>query len=169
MGSTRDLIDAIRNIVASDSLMSFACTVTDINTTNYTCNCSPVDGSADFINVLLNADKKTGFVLIPKNNSIVVITMTSNVNAFVSMVSEVDTILMKGDNYGGLIKINELKTQLNTLQTEINTLKTLVGTAITVYSGALDGGVSAATFNAAILPQINLTTLENTNIKHGSS
>lgn len=167
MGSTRDLIDAIRNIVAKENLMSFACTVTDINTTNYTCNCSPVDGSADFINVLLNADKKTGFVLIPKNNSIVVITMTSNVNAFVSMVSEVDTILMKGDAFGGLVKIDDLKTQYDA---NVTAIKAACVAGFTALSG-LDSGASLAAFNASATAILNLNkvTLENNKILHGSS
>lgn len=167
MSSTRDLIDAIRNLVAKDALVSVACTVSNVNTTDYTCDCSPVDGSADFKGVLLNADAKNGFVLVPKNDSVVVITMTSNVNAFVSMVSEVDTILMKGDAFGGLIKIDDLKTQYDA---NVTAIKAACVAAFTALSG-LDGSASLNAFNAAAvaIQNLNKTTLENTKIKHGSS
>jgi formate-dependent nitrite reductase membrane component NrfD len=84
------------------------------------------------------------------------------------MVSKVDQVYLAGDANGGLVKVQVLNAALNNLQTEINTLKALTGTAITVYSGILDSGASAAAFNAAVLPQINISQIENTTVKHGN-
>jgi hypothetical protein len=84
------------------------------------------------------------------------------------MVSKVDQIYLAGDANGGLVKVQVLNAALNNLQTEINTLKALTGTAIAVYSGILDSGASAATFNAAVLPQINISQIENTKVQHGN-
>jgi hypothetical protein len=144
------------------------CTVSDINTTEMTCTCTPINGDAEFFDVLLNADADKGFTLIPAKNSVVIVQQTSQATAYVSMVSKVDQIYLAGDANGGLVKVQVLNAALNNLQTEINTLKALTGTAIAVYSGILDSGASAATFNAAVLPQINISQIENTKVQHGN-
>jgi len=144
------------------------CKVSDINTTEMTCTCTPINGDAEFFDVLLNADADKGFTLIPANNSVVIVQQTSQATAYVSMVSKVDQIYLAGDANGGLVKVQVLNAALNNLQTEINTLKALTGTAIAVYSGILDSGASAATFNAAVLPQINISQIENTKVQHGN-
>lgn len=169
-GEARDIKEAIRALSGMDDLMYEAtvCQVSDVNITDFTCTCSPIDGSADLFDVLLNANASKGFVLVPKDKSIVVVNQISEANAYVSMVSDVDQVYIAGDVNGGLVNVQPLSTALNTLQTEINTLKTLTGTAIAVYSGYLDSGASAATFNAAVLPQIDISQIENTKVKHGN-
>jgi len=144
------------------------CNVSDIDLATFTCTCTPINGDAEFYDVLLNADAEKGFTLIPANGSLVIIQQTSQANAYVTMVSKVDQVYLAGDANGGLVKVQVLNAALNNLQTEINTLKTLTGTAIAVYSGILDSGASAATFNAAVLPQINISQIENTTVKHGN-
>lgn len=144
------------------------CKVSDIDLATFTCTCTPTNGDAEFYDVLLNADAEKGFTLIPASDSVVIIQQTSQATAYVSMVSKVDQVYIAGDANGGLVKVQVLNAALNNLQTEINTLKALTGTAIAVYSGILDSGVSAATFNAAVLPQINITNIENTKVLHGN-
>jgi hypothetical protein len=165
-----DIREAIRTLSGMDELSyeTSICKVLSVDEPNFTCKCEPIDGSADFFGVLLNADKKKGFVLIPKVGSFVVISQMSETTSCVVMVSEVSQVYIAGDENGGLVKIEVLKSALNTLQTEINTLKALTLTAITVYSGVLDGGASASAFGAATLPQINITQIENTKVKHGN-
>jgi hypothetical protein len=144
------------------------CKVSDIDLATFTCTCTPTNGDAEFYDVLLNADAEKGFTLIPANDSVVIVQQTSQATAYVSMVSKVDQVYIAGDANGGLVKVQVLNAALNNLQTEINTLKALTGTAIAVYSGILDSGVSAATFNAAVLPQINISQIENTKVLHGN-
>jgi hypothetical protein len=169
MSNKSDIIKALKGFgKTDDEAYSVICTVDSVDLLNKTCYCLPLNEMADIMDVALIVNKKTGFMIVPTVGSLVMVSFQSKSNAFVSMFSEIDEIQLDGVSYGGLVKINDLKTQLNLLQTEINTLKTLVGTAIAVYSAAIDAGVSAATFNAAILPQINLTTLENTKVKHGN-
>jgi hypothetical protein len=69
-----------------------------------TCTSAPINGDADFFNVRINADAKNGFVLVPKNNSIVIVQQTSEATAYVSMVSEVQEIYLAGVDNGGLVK-----------------------------------------------------------------
>jgi hypothetical protein len=133
----------------------------------FTCTCTPINGDAEFLDVLLNADADKGFTLIPANNSIVIVQQTSQANAYVSMVSKVDQIYLAGDVNGGLVKVQVLNAALNNLQTEINTLKIAI-TALMAGYAPIDGGVALSTFTALVLPQINISQIENSKVQHGN-
>jgi hypothetical protein len=143
------------------------CTVSDINTTEMTCTCTPINGDAEFFDVLLNADADKGFTLIPKDGSVVIVQQTSQATAYVSMVSKVDQIYLAGDANGGLVKVQVLNAALNNLQTEINTLKIAI-TALMAGYAPIDGGAALGVFTSLVLPQINITQIENTKVKHGN-
>jgi hypothetical protein len=143
-----------------------ACKVSDIDLATFTCTCTPINGDAEFFDVLLNADADKGFTLIPKDNSVVIVQQTSQATAYVSMVSKVDQIYLAGDANGGLVKIDDLKLQYDTM---IASFKAAISAGFTALSG-LDGGASLSAFNSAAASVINLnkTTLENTKVKHGN-
>jgi hypothetical protein len=118
----RDILEAVQALAKTDQLSEFesiVCKASDINTTELTCTATPIDGTAEFFDVRLNANSQKGFVLIPKNNSIIIICQTSETSAFVSMVSEVDQIYLNGENNGGLVNVNDLTTKINQLVTQI--------------------------------------------------
>ena len=179
----RAAIQQLAGTFNKDLVDILACTVNSVS--GFTCDCTPIsgDGGSMIPGVKLNAENNDGFLIVPAVGSTVLVAHSTRNNYYVFMYSDIDKVICiidnnnsyefssagfiwNGGSKGGLVNINDLKTQLNTLQAEINTLKTLTGTAITVYSAAIDSGASAATFNAATLPQINLTTLEDPKIKH---
>lgn len=164
----RDILEAVQALAKTDELMqyeSIICKATEINTTDMTCTATPVDGTAAFFDVRLNADKEKGFTLIPKNNSIIIVTQLSETDAFVSMVSTVDQIYLNGDGNGGLIKIDNLKSQYDA---GIAAIKAACADGFFALSG-LDGGASLSAFNAAAaaIQNLNITPLENNTVKHG--
>jgi hypothetical protein len=144
-----------------------ACKVSDIDLATFTCTCTPINGDAEFFDVLLNADADKGFTLIPKDNSVVIVQQTSQATAYVSMVSKVDQIYLAGDANGGLVKVQVLNAALNNLQTEINTLKIAI-TALMAGYAPIDGGAALGVFTSLVLPQINISQIENTKVKHGN-
>jgi hypothetical protein len=81
------------------------------------------------------------------------------------MVSEVDQIYLNGENNGGLIKIDNLKSQYDA---GIAAIKAACVAGFTALSG-LDSGVSLSAFNAAAasIQNLNLTPLQNNTVKHG--
>ena len=141
------------------------------------------ESSSSITGVNLQSEPNDGFILIPKVDTEVIVCIMPDNSAYMFKCNDVDKIICvidstnsyifdtngfvwNGGTNGGLTNINILKTALNNLQTEINTLKTATATAITVYSGILDSGASAGVFNAIVLPQINITTIEDSKIKH---
>jgi hypothetical protein len=164
-----DIRQAIQSLSGLNDLQyeGVVCNVSDIDLATFTCTCTPINGDAEFYDVLLNADADKGFTLIPANGSLVIIQQTSQANAYVTMVSKVDQVYLAGDANGGLVKVQVLNAALNNLQTEINTLKIAI-TALMAGYAPIDGGVALSTFTALVLPQINILQIENTTVKHGN-
>jgi len=164
-----DIRQAIQSLSGLNDLQyeGVVCNVSDIDLATFTCTCTPTNGDAEFYDVLLNADAEKGFTLIPANGSLVIAQQTSQATAYVSMVSKVDQVYIAGDANGGLVKVQVLNAALNNLQTEINTLKIAI-TALMAGYAPIDGGVALSTFTALVLPQINISQIENTTVKHGN-
>lgn len=156
-----DIREAIRTLAGVEELSSCEsriCIVSNINNTLMTCDCSPVNGDADFIDVLLCVNKKNGFVLIPKDGSFVSVTQLNETDAFVSMVSEVDSILLNGNASGGIVKVIDLTTKLNDLVSQLQSQLTLIATGITSAGG---------TYTPGTLSNFNKSDYENTKVLNG--
>jgi hypothetical protein len=130
------------------------CNVSDIDLATFTCTCTPINGDAEFYDVLLNADADKGFTLIPANGSLVIIQQTSQANAYVTMVSKVDQVYLAGDANGGLVKVTDLTAKLNQLVTQISANFTAI----------------AAIYPYTIVPLTPFvpTDYQNLKVKHGN-
>ncbi len=162
MGSeNRELFEVIRSVagIYEMEFESVLCTVSNIDLVANTCTCTPINGNAEFHDVILSANKSKGFLLIPKNNTFVICSATSNTTAFISMVSDVDQVYLAGDANGGIIKIAELTAQLNDLVTTLQAQLALIATGIATGGGSY----TPATLNA-----FNKNDYENTKVKNGN-
>ena len=158
-GENTDIREAIRmlsgfNDIEFESILG---TVSDINITDLTCTCTPIDGGegSEYLDVLLSVDKKNGFVLIPKDGSLVIISQVNDVDCFISMVSEVDNIYLISDTYGGLVKVIDLTTKLNNLENKMNLVLTF-----------LAGLGATPPLTTPLTPTVR-ADIENEKIKHG--
>jgi len=131
------------------------CRVSAIDLVAFTCTCTPINGDAEFLDVLLNANADKGFTLIPTDGSVVIVQQTSQANAYVSMVSKVDQVYIAGDVNGGLVKVIPLVAKLNTIEAQLNAI-----------------GVWALTVTPPLtLPPLTPTTtteISNNTVKHGN-
>jgi hypothetical protein len=131
------------------------CIVSAIDLVAFTCTCTPINGDAEFFDVLLNADADKGFTLIPKDGSVVIVQQTSQSTAYVSMVSKVDQVYLAGDINGGLVKAIPLVAKINAIETQLNAIGTW---ALTVTP-------------PLTLPPLTPTTtneISNNTVKHGN-
>lgn len=170
-----------RRATATDSLV---CTVKSIDTVTYTCYCEPIADYADIqqVKIKLAADKN-GFFLVPKVNSLVIVSFTSMSSAFISMVTEIDNLVIyidsnnklevsstgfifNGGSLGGLVKLNNLVTKLNNLESLINKFVTNINgwTPVPNDGGAALKALFTGNPVAALTPTVN-ADLENTKIK----
>jgi hypothetical protein len=185
-GEKQKLISALTDFVDSKSkqIGGLICKVKEVNQTDYTCYCEPIGDYADVqqVKIKLAADK-FGFFVIPKLESLVIVSFLNDGSAFISMVTEIDNLVIYIDrfnkldvstngfifndgNLDGLVKINSLITKLNNLETLINKFVTNFNGWIPVPN---DGGAALkALFTGnpvtPLTPTIKVD-LENANIK----
>ncbi len=160
--------------------------VKSVDVNKRTCEVLPVNEDSMLVDVRLQAIESgnTGILIVPEENSDVIVGFLSRNDAFVLHIQEIkniiisvgysqmeiteNNIVLNGGNLGGLVKVASLIQKLNALENDINILKTVI-TAWTPVSG--DGGAALKTAVAGWAGQtITLTTqndLENPKIKHG--
>jgi hypothetical protein len=117
---------------------------------------------------LVSEEDDTNFVQLPAIGSNVLVCLIDNQNAIGLVYGELQEVLLRGDQYDGLVKVNDLVTKLNNLENDINNLKTAFSSWVVAPA---DGGaalkVIAATWYASTLTPTNKTDLENNKVKHG--
>lgn len=167
----REVLDVLNQLI-KESLPRqaiFAEVVSYESDTN-TITVKPTTDSDLIENVSLDSqgDETKGFFAVPKIGSDVLVDFVDNI-PFVRMYSEVDSIVLKGQAFGGLIKIDDLKTQSDA---QNNAIKAAIISALTPIDtqlmalGQAGGSVTSLNSAWAVLP-LNKTTLENQNVQHG--
>ncbi len=168
MAANDDIREAIKGISKTDDVLySIVCTVAFVDEENNTCDCEPIDETADLLDVKLIANTANGFLIIPTVGSMVIVTMTNKYTGYVSMFSEVAEIQLNGKNFKGLPKIEDLVDKLNNLENAFNQ-------HLTLYNAHTHAGVTAGSSVTAIptpdtqtLTPTQISDLENTTVLHG--
>jgi hypothetical protein len=165
---TLDIRALIQKLAKTDDeIYSLVCTVKEVN--GDFCSVAPVNGDAEIFKVKLVAgSSKTPLLIEPVVDSVVVVTFLSKNTAFISLYSEIESVQIRGDQYGGLIKIEELVKKINALENQVNDLyNALIGIVVPLApSGAYPLAPSFAAIQP-IAPTTQKSDLENDKIKHG--
>lgn len=142
-------------------------TVTAVDEPGLLCDVAPLDdANAVIFDVRLTAGSN-GFAIIPAVNSKVIVMMISKEVGVVVAVDTVTKIIMNGGAEGGLIKVNELKTQLDKTNEMVTALANSLTGFIPVSS---DGGAALKTYASGQLSGKsvgNWDSIENDKIIHG--
>lgn len=165
--------EVLRNMVNNElPVQTLPAKVTKVDSDKGTCDVSFLDEDlADHYGVHLNSglNNGTGLLIIPKIDSVVYISVVNNDPfwAYVSLYTDVDEIRLRGDQYKGLIKIDDLVDRLNNIENAFNDL--LVEYKAHVHTGVTTGGGSTGT-TTSLQDKIEETSndmIENTKVKHG--
>lgn len=183
-----DIREAIKQLSQNgDEIYLKIGTASDINPARRTCKVSPIDGTAPFLNVKLQAGESgaNGFVAWPKPGSYVVVGFfnpdngcvllthdTESIEATVgenSLLLNAEGVTLNGGKLGGLVNISELKANLESLKTYCDALKNAISAGLTAVGTGLEanGEKASAAFNTAIAAsKITLQEMEDTKVKH---
>lgn len=125
-------------------------------------------------------DIQTGILVEPEIGSMVLVGIVNGrkENMSVLCYSEIksiriipsETIQLKGDSFGGLVKLQQLETNLNKLKTAIETIvnATASGMSAIGAGSAANGATGATTFNSSTQGiDLSFENMENENVKHG--
>lgn len=185
------LLDFIGVWSNQNKIYSVQCTVESVDVAKRICVCTPTDGSAEILNVRLEADidvdsedvpvnsDSKGWFVVPVVGSIVGVSFYSKTEAYISVWTEIDEIIVKttlftfnDGAFGGLIKIDDITTKLNNLVTEVNVLKDLYNshihiTTATVGATPTPGVISPTTSTGSAMTSFNKDDYKNTKVIHG--
>lgn len=96
-----------------------------------------IDGKANANGALINVS--SGVMILPKVGSDVVVLWLNSVMAVVVMVKEVDRIVIRGGDNGGVVNVNELKSWMKNVESDLITLRNLLLTSPVAGNGAALG------------------------------
>ena len=162
--------------------------VSNIDESKRICDIS-IDEDITLSNCRLNAiidSYENHLLIVPKNNSMVafitvggkltepLIIAYSEIEKVLLTIGESDILIedgkieMNGGNLGGLIKLQQLESNLDKLKKYVEDLATMASSAMAPMA-ALDGGASVATFNTnwgAMKATFSFDDMEDTKITH---
>jgi hypothetical protein len=170
MDRYRKLRDALKEAMPKQKVILWQGVVKNVDTTALTCTVTMED--MDLSDVRLRAttnvnDKQMLFV--PTVGSIVIFgTLTGNLDELIVLAyDQIDTLVINGGDLGGLVKVNELKTQLAKMTTRID------GIITALKSGTVAAGDGGATLLASVKAELatitdkeNFSEVEDTNVSH---
>lgn len=176
-------IQRLAGTFGKDYLTTVDCVVLSVDEQKRTCAVEPVSTTAltSFSEVYLSATPNDGLICYPEIGSTVRIALNNKGDKYVLQFGDLQKIrittgqmevivqdgeVLLGDgSFGGLIKIDDLKTQIDNMLTAIK----LACNAGFYALYPLDAGASYTAFVSASesIQNLNKTTLENTTIKHG--
>ena len=154
-------------------VQTFAGTVTAVDADENTCSVQPANGGALREGVRLCAAIKSitnPVVIVPAVNSTVICGIIENNKraVFVMLCTEVAEVKLRGDAFGGIVKVGDLVDKLNALEQDLNTLKTVFSAWVIV---PMDGGAAlktaAATWYGDQFTPTIVDDIANDNVKHG--
>jgi hypothetical protein len=167
VGSKLDIKKSLKKLMeTSDEIYTIPCTVDSVDLAEKTCYCIPLDKRGDLQGVRLMADNKVGFYIIPKVNSVVLVTMINETTGYVAMFSQVDEIQLNGDLYGGVPIVQNLVNKLNDLETAFNQHVVLYNAHIHVET-TVNTLVPTVPDTQVLVPTVVLD-LENETVNHGN-
>ena len=171
--ATKNMIKTLLGI--TDTISVFDAKVLSVDSAKRECTVSAVTGkSANEIKVRLMATVDDGSLLLPKVGSNIIVSFSDHVHPFVSMFSEVESIVWLGGEYEGVPIVKHptnsnkgLLKKINNLENQINDILQVLKT--TTIPLAPSGTYAFASLYASILPLTPITSqtdIEHPNIKH---
>lgn len=181
---------ALRNFLAKHArVQAFIGKVSSVDVTKYTCDVLPIDDGPEMFDVRLKPSidgDNTGLICIPVVGSHVVVSIIGNNDhyAYISMFGKVDSyqvvtasgvkielknngeLHLNGESLGGIIKANELKTQLDKTNAVVKAIQDALVNWVVVPS---DGGAALKALVAPLsaLQLGDYSSIKNDKVKHG--
>lgn len=162
MGYNQQFREAIKaNAIGDERIYTTYATVKAVD--GSFCSVITFDGDEIIEDVeLQSVTSANGMLLIPVIDSIVLVSWLSKNKPYVSMFSELDTVSLRGTDFGGLVKVKELTDRLNNIEEAFNNFVTKTyNTHVHTGNGVVTSSTGSAT------TKTDISDIENENVTHG--
>jgi hypothetical protein len=163
--------------LARSEMYCVLCTVNSVDTSERTCEVTPLNGKADLFDVRFQAELSLteGLFIEPKVNSTVLVAFINSVQAAVVMCSEIENIyidtqgdtIFNGGTYDGMVKVGDLVTKMQQVEGKVNDVLTaLQGIVIPLAPSGTYSFLPIFSPITTINPLTQQSDLENTKVQH---
>lgn len=172
MGDIATAIRMITNTHLTDKVRMFDAEVNSVSMTDRTCEVTMIGGkSANTLTVRLMASSDDGLLMKPTIGSTIVVMMSEYTAPFVAKYSGVDSITMLGGDLKGLVKVDDLVTQLNNLEDFVKDLAQKYNAHTHPYMNVTTPATTSPVLpqdqETGVITNTQASDLENTNITQG--
>lgn len=171
----QEIIRKLSGVNQFNNTTLYEAIVTGVDLSERTIQCTTNGGiEVDDMSISMMTTIGDGSYLIPRIGSTIYIMINPMINPFVIQYGETesvvltatDKITMNSNEFGGLIKIQELTDKINNLENALNNLITLYNAHIHPVAGASTGPTVST--DTDIITITTTTDIENPDIVHGS-
>lgn len=138
------------------------------------CSVDLIDDEIELFEIKLAAggEGENEFVIFPTIGSAVLVGSINNMpnSHYLVKVTKIESMMIGGDAFGGLIKNKELNDNLKAIKDYLIELKSAIATGLNAVGvgAAANGGTAKAAFDSAMAGKaIDFTDMQNERIKHG--
>lgn len=160
--------EAIRNIAGTQQERILFARVVSVDNSSKTCDVKTLADEMLMFDVRLMANDGNGVLLVPSEDSIVGVSMVNDIEGYVSLFSQIDSIQYGDGTFDGIVKVIDLVEKLNILESDLNDLKTALSGWTPVPA---DGGAALkaalTSYFSAILTETVKEDIGNEKITHG--
>lgn len=165
-GAIRDAIRKLAGTHLQDTAYIASGEVQDVNIASRSCNIRLLDGKKDaIVEAFLMAAIDDGFLIVPTIGSNVKVIFSEFVPASIFQYSEVERVIIRGGDLGGLTKVAELTQKLNNIENTVNQFIQQFNLHTHAVAGAA-ASPTPETFTEALTPTVQ-NEIENLNITQG--
>ena len=162
-------VETLKRVIYNAPIQTFLAKVKAVDSGAKTCTVEDLEGLERF-DVRLSSKPENGDALFfPVVGSDVLCGILENneTACYIIMYSEIDSILFHGGNNGGIVKVQELKTQLQKITLFLDTFQTLLSTPIMEPGNGSPSAFQAAlNLSLSTMQMPDYSSIENTKIKH---
>lgn len=166
--SEKELIDRLASLIAKDTSFQIAKVE---SVTGLKCLVKPITGEIEISGVSLSFDEEPDFYAVPAVGSIVVVGFYKinklESRHFIVLATKVSSIILNGDQFGGLVKAPVLSQELEKLQEFCESLKSGTRAALSSLNAVVPGLTGAFDLTMTGKTTGDFNSLENQNVKHG--
>jgi hypothetical protein len=164
-----DIGRAMKRIAGIDAVLTG--TVDAVDEAEGVCDVSPSDGGAQILSVSLRPvgdGNKTGLFGLPTVGTACLVAMADANSGFLLFAEQYDSIVIRSDELGGLVKVEALVGRLNAIEDKLNEVLNAVKSH--THTPVPPNGTAPPSLGLASLAPVANTDrsqIENESVKHG--
>lgn len=165
MSELAKIVQELAGTRNQDEVRIYQATVNSVDMDKRLCEVTTVTGNATLtFNAQLTAGVADGMIYEPEIDSFVYVAFSKYAIPFVILYSDLASLILKGGEFGGLVKVIELTEKLNNLENKVNEI-------IAIFDAHVHSALNAPTTTliTETLTPTQREDIENATIKHGES